>query len=158
MHAKCETPQPTNAFFSCLLVDLSQDFLVLEKVVFLSISSLTWCYIAALTSSPTLIGDPPHPGNKTLSPTFTETACKTPSLFGAPGPTAMTVASGSGEAVADEGRKIPVAVFCHQSLEVQSIRRHTVSALNRWTRTRSNRGCRDLMDLNVADYLSAISM
>jgi len=28
-------------FFSCLLVDLSQDLLVLEKVVFLSISSLT---------------------------------------------------------------------------------------------------------------------
>ena len=64
-----------------------------------------------VTSSPTLIGLPPHPGNRTLSPTFTDTACTTPSLLGAPGPTAMTVASGSGEAVADEGRKIPVAVF-----------------------------------------------
>jgi hypothetical protein len=35
-----------------------------------------------------------------------------PSLSVAPGPTAMTVASGSGELVADVGRKRPVAVFC----------------------------------------------
>lgn len=34
-----------------------------------------------------------------------------PSLLGAPGPTAITVASGSGELVADEGRNIPEAVF-----------------------------------------------
>jgi hypothetical protein len=34
-----------------------------------------------------------------------------PSLFGAPGPTAMTVASGSGFDVAEAGRKIPLAVF-----------------------------------------------
>lgn len=34
-----------------------------------------------------------------------------PSLFGAPGPTAITVASGKGEEVAEEGRKRPVAVF-----------------------------------------------
>jgi hypothetical protein len=85
-----------------------------------------------LTSSPTLIGDPPHPGNKTLSPTFTDTACKTPSLFGAPGPTAMTVASGSGDEVAEEGRKRPVAVFY---LSIPNILNrdggHTVSALNR---------------------------
>jgi hypothetical protein len=74
------------------------------------------------TSSPTLIGDPPHPGNKTLSPTFTDTACKTPSLFGAPGPTAMTVASGSGDEVAEEGRKRPVAVFCFVSLKLLGIR------------------------------------
>ena len=54
----------------------------------------------------------------------------------APGPTAMTVASGSGLFVELEGKKIPVAVF--------------VSGLNRWTRTRSKRGTSDLMDLNVA--------
>lgn len=35
-----------------------------------------------------------------------------PSLLGAPGPTAMTVASGRGLVVADVGRKMPVAVFC----------------------------------------------
>ncbi len=29
-------------------------------------------------------------------------------------------------------------------------RKRTVSALKRWTRTRSRRGTRDLMDLNVA--------
>jgi hypothetical protein len=94
-----------------LLVDLGQDLLVLEQVVFLMISSILTIFIKRLTSSPTLIGDPPHPGNKTLSPTFTDTACKTPSLFGAPGPTAMTVASGSGDEVAEEGRNRPVAVF-----------------------------------------------
>jgi hypothetical protein len=34
-----------------------------------------------------------------------------PSLFRAPGPTAITVASGRGEDVADVGRRIPAAVF-----------------------------------------------
>jgi hypothetical protein len=34
-----------------------------------------------------------------------------PSLFGAPGPTAITVASGSGEVVDDDGKKMPEAVF-----------------------------------------------
>lgn len=63
------------------------------------------------TSSPSLMGLPPQPGSKTLSPTLTETGVTTPSLLVAPGPTAMTVASGRGEEVADEGRKIPVAVF-----------------------------------------------
>lgn len=97
--------------FTRLLVDLRQDLLVLEQVVFLIISLIVTTVLERLTSSPTLIGDPPHPGNKTLSPTLTETACKTPSLFGAPGPTAMTVASGRGDAVAEEGRNRPVAVF-----------------------------------------------
>lgn len=32
-------------------------------------------------------------------------------LFGAPGPTEITVASGRGLEVAEEGRKMPVAVF-----------------------------------------------
>ena len=67
---------------------------------------------AQLTSSPTLIGFPPQPGNKTLSPGWTEIGATVPSLLGAPGPTAMTVASGRGEVVAEEGRKMPVAVFC----------------------------------------------
>jgi hypothetical protein len=64
------------------------------------------------TSSPTLIGFPPHPGNRTRSPAFTLVGTTFPSLFGAPGPTAMTIASGSGLLVAEDGRKIPVAVFC----------------------------------------------
>jgi hypothetical protein len=54
---------------------------------------------------------PPHPGKSTLSPALTDTGTIDPSLLGAPGPTAITVASGSGLEVADEGRKIPVAVF-----------------------------------------------
>lgn len=33
-------------------------------------------------------------------------------MLGAPGPTAMTVASGRGDWVAVEGRKMPEAVFC----------------------------------------------
>ncbi len=33
-------------------------------------------------------------------------------MSGAPGPVAITVASGSGVLVADWGRKMPVAVFC----------------------------------------------
>ena len=63
------------------------------------------------TSSPSLIALPPQPGNNTLSPVLTDVGTTCPSLFGAPGPTAITVASGSGLDVADVGRKIPVAVF-----------------------------------------------
>lgn len=63
------------------------------------------------TSSPTLIGFPPHPGRRTRSPGFTAVGTTLPSLSGAPGPTAMTVASGSGVLVVDDGRKMPVAVF-----------------------------------------------
>ena len=37
-----------------------------------------------------------------------------PSLSAAPGPTAMTVASGSGVLVTEVGRKMPEAVFCRQ--------------------------------------------
>ena len=64
-----------------------------------------------LTSSPTLIGFPPQPGNKTRSPAWTETGVIAPSLLSTPGPTAITVASGKGEDVAEEGRNKPVAVF-----------------------------------------------
>lgn len=64
------------------------------------------------TSSPTLIEFPPHPGRRTRSPALTTVGMTTPSLLGAPGPTAMTVASGRGLLVAEVGRKIPVAVFC----------------------------------------------
>ena len=55
---------------------------------------------------------PPQPGKRTRSPALTEVGMIVPSLFGAPGPTAMTVASGRGLLVADVGRKIPDAVFC----------------------------------------------
>lgn len=54
---------------------------------------------------------PPQPGRSTRSPALTEVGTISPDLFGAPGPTAMTVASGRGEVVAEEGRKIPAAVF-----------------------------------------------
>lgn len=106
-----------------------------------------------LTSSPTLMALPPHPGNKTRSPTVTLTGVITPSLFGAPGPTAMTVASGRGDWVAEEGRKRPVAVFyrvIHTRRPPKEVRGLTVSALKRCTRTRSRRGWRDLMFLKVA--------
>jgi hypothetical protein len=65
-----------------------------------------------LTSSPTLMLLPPQPGNKTLSPAFTLTGTTSPVLGeGAPGPTAMTVASGMVDEVEDEGMKRPEAVF-----------------------------------------------
>ena len=65
-----------------------------------------------LTSSPTLILLPPHPGNNTRSPSFTETGTTSPVFEeGAPGPTAMTVASGMVVVVDEEGMKRPEAVF-----------------------------------------------
>lgn len=64
-----------------------------------------------LTSSPSLIELPPHPGRRTLSPVLTVVGTTFPSLSGAPGPTAITVASGKGLVVDDWGRKIPEAVF-----------------------------------------------
>jgi hypothetical protein len=64
------------------------------------------------TSSPNLMAFPPQPGNNTRSPAWTDVGTTRPSLSGAPGPTAITVASGSGLDVAEDGRKIPVAVFC----------------------------------------------
>jgi hypothetical protein len=42
-------------------------------------------------------------------------------LFGAPGPTAITVASGRGLFVADVGRKMPVAVFCKRDIRIKRI-------------------------------------
>ena len=72
------------------------------------------------TSSPTLIALPPQPGKSTLSPALTDVGIMRPSLFGAPGPTAITVASGSGLDVAEVGRNIPVAVFWNQFLFVRS--------------------------------------
>jgi hypothetical protein len=64
------------------------------------------------TSSPNLMAFPPQPGNNTRSPVLTDVGTTRPSLSGAPGPTAITVASGRGFDVAEDGRKIPVAVFC----------------------------------------------
>lgn len=54
-----------------------------------------------LTSSPSLMEFPPHPGRRTLSPALTVVGTIFPSLSGAPGPTAITVASGKGFAVDD---------------------------------------------------------
>lgn len=61
------------------------------------------------------MGFPPHPGSRTRSPAFTLTGTIVPFEFGAPGPTAITVASGRGLEVAEDGRKMPVAVFCSPS-------------------------------------------
>ena len=58
-----------------------------------------------------MIEFPPQPGNNTLSPGFTLIGNTLPSFVVAPGPTAMTVASGRGPFVDEEGKKIPVAVF-----------------------------------------------
>lgn len=150
-----------------LLLDLGEDLSVFEEEELLRewkrIGSIFWSFqppveIATLTSSPTLMAFPPQPGKRTRSPAFTDMGMILPSLSRAPGPTEMTVASGNGWDVADVGRKMPVAVFWMRGkafsgprlarLESECL---TVSALNRWTRTRSRRGTRDLMDLNVAD-------
>lgn len=116
-------------------VDLREDLRVLEHVVFLTIARQhskrvykSACHLVTitrereepqielvepeLTSSPTLMLLPPQPGNKTLSPAFTLTGTTSPVLGeGAPGPTAMTVASGMVDEVEDEGMKRPEAVF-----------------------------------------------
>jgi len=62
------------------------------------------------SSSPSLIEFPPHPGRSTLSPVLTAVGTILPSLSGAPGPTAITVASGKGLLVDDWGRKMPEVV------------------------------------------------
>lgn len=106
-----------------LLLDLSQNLSIFEKEVFLKINEKGNQSTFQIhekeekkrenqrTSSPTLIALPPQPGNKTLSPALTDVGTTRPSLSGAPGPTAITVASGSGLDVAEVGRNIPVAVF-----------------------------------------------
>lgn len=99
-----------------LLLDLREDLGVAEEVVLLYAynSSVHICperEEGMLTSSPTLIAFPPQPGSSTRSPGFTFVGMILPSLSGAPGPTAMTVASGSGFVVEEDGRKIPVVVF-----------------------------------------------
>jgi len=73
-------------------------------------------------------------------------------LLGAPGPTAITVASGNGLLVAEDGKKMPVAVFYKYALAYTPNYKTalTVSGLKRWTKTRSSKGTRDLIDLNVA--------
>ena len=147
-----------------LLLDLREDLRVAEEEVLLHNTS----HINLLrpdegspdmqrTSSPTLIELPPQPGRRTRSPAFTFVGTTLPSLSGAPGPVAMTVASGSGLLVADAGRKTPDAVFYthikpNMSPPARQRRRkpRTVSGLNLWTRTRSRRGTTALMDLNVA--------
>lgn len=115
--------------------------------------SYSWSLKRWYSSSPTLTGLPPyyiiiskHPllvrpeistggaltcGIKTRSPGFTEISILLPSLSNPPGPTARTLASDSFSTV-DSGRKIPEAVL--------------TSALIRWTRMRSRRGARDLME------------
>ena len=99
-----------------LLLNFGQNLRVSEEEVFLCQKSISSArrsqrILLTLTSSPTLIEFPPHPGRRTLSPVLTVVGTTFPSLSGAPGPTAITVASGKGLVVDDWGRKIPVAVF-----------------------------------------------
>lgn len=99
-------------------LDLRQDLGVAEEEVLLhgtthvSTDSSAKMQHTARTSSPTLIELPPQPGRRTRSPALTLVGTTLPSLSGAPGPVAMTVASGSGLLVADAGRNTPEAVFC----------------------------------------------
>jgi hypothetical protein len=76
----------------------------------------TWENARRRTSSPSLIELPPQPGNSTRSPALTLVGTVSPCLLGAPGPTAMTVASGNGLLVAEDGKKMPVAVFYKYAL------------------------------------------
>ena len=110
------TLEPTHCTLSIFY--LRQNLCVLEQVVFLQkfrvqgeIDTRRQRH-RRLTSSPSLIELPPQPGRRTLSPVLTDGGMIFPSLFGAPGPTAITVASGRGDDVADVGRRIPAAVFC----------------------------------------------
>lgn len=80
-------------------------------------------------------------GIKTRSPGFTEISILLPSLSNPPGPTARTLASDSFSTV-DSGRKIPDAVLA--------------SALMRWTRMRSRRGARDLMERREVAYSGGV--
>ena len=89
------------------------------------------------SSSPALTGEPPNWGIRTRSPTATPMGSRLPFLSMAPGPTARTLASLSFSTL-DSGRKMPLAVL--------------VSALMRWTRTRSRRGARARMDLMEVAY------
>ena len=115
--------RPTSAATAALLLNLSQNLRILEQKVFLKPINITpkkktppkkkkTIGGVKRTSSPTLIAFPPQPGNNTRSPALTEVGTIRPSLSGAPGPTAITVASGSGLDVAEVGRNIPDAVFC----------------------------------------------
>ena len=76
-------------------------------------------------------------GIRTRSPTATLIGTRLPSLSSPPGPTASTFASLSFSTL-DSGRKMPPAVL--------------VSALTRWTRIRSRRGARDLMERIAVAY------
>ena len=90
---------------STLLLDLGQNLRVSEEEVFLCQTSISNARhdgpYMTLASSPSLIEFPPHPGRRTLSPALTAVGTTFPSLSGAPGPTAITVASGSGLDVDD---------------------------------------------------------
>lgn len=110
------------------------------------------------SSSPALTGEPPNykhqlvlsklfgklvqtrptEGIRTRSPTVTPMGRRFPSLSRAPGPTARTLASFNFSTL-DSGRKMPPAVL--------------VSALMRWTRTRSRRGARARMDRIEVAYV-----
>ena len=111
-------PTPTRRVQSKrLLLDLGEDLRVTVEVVLLATSHasatdhVSHLTTHKLTSSPSLMGLPPQPGRRTRSPAFTLVGTTLPSLSAAPGPTAMTVASGRGWLVVDEGRKMPLAVF-----------------------------------------------
>lgn len=91
-----------------------------------------------ISAIPLLFPRPSHDihtwGISTRSPTATLMAIRLPSRSRPPGPTARTLASLSFSTL-DSGRKMPLAVL--------------VSALTRWTSTRSRRGARARMERTV---------
>lgn len=91
-----------------LLVDLCEDLRVLEEVV-LFVSDLDR-RAAPSREEDAVTGLDGNGGDLTVLLSAQSLRAR-PTLPGAPGPTAITVASGRGFEVADEGRKIPVAVL-----------------------------------------------
>ena len=80
---------------------------------------------------------------RTRSPTATPMGRRLPFLSREPGPTARTLASLS-FSTDDSGRKMPLAVL--------------VSALTRWTRTRSRRGARARMERMEVALAASVSV
>lgn len=115
----CTSSKPSNelvkaqgSVYSCILARISESLKRwYSYIIPVSQQRVAINEEVKLTSSPTLIGLPPQPGSKTRSPALTDVGTSLPSLSRAPGPTAMTVASGRGLFVADVGKKMPVAVF-----------------------------------------------
>ena len=115
------------------------------------------------SSSPTLIVWPPKLGRRTLSPVFTLVGIAFPFLSLAPGPTAMTCASGLFFSVADVGKKMPEAV-CEgdkvisfsSEIEWLGCKWTFCDGCSRCTSTRSSSGATARMLFIVNDWFQMI--